>query len=265
VLTGNQESKKNTIQLNLAGLGIGNGLTDPEEQYKWYPEMVFNNSHGIKVVDEQTYNTMVAAVPSCTKLIAQCNAGDSFVDEFACQSAFLVCNVALTSPYQMTGLNPYDIRKQCDVKPLCYDFTHVSAWLNSPATKKALGVDEKHSHSWETCNFGINGKFRTDWMKDFSGYVADLLNAGIPSLVYAGDVDFICNYLGNKAWTLGLEWNGKEAFNANMEHSWKDFGLARTAEGLTFLQVYDAGHMVPADQPAVALEMLGNFVNGGAF
>jgi len=29
--------------------------------------------------------------------------------------------------------------------------------------------------------------------------------------------------------------------------------------------VFDAGHMVPADQPDVALEMITNFMNGGAF
>lgn len=227
--------------------------------------MVFNNSHHIQVVDEDTYNTMQSAVSTCTSLIHKCNQGDSFVDEFACQSAFIMCNTALTSPYQMTGLNPYDIRKKCEVKPLCYDFSHVSDWLNKESTKKALGVDEKHAHSWQSCNFGINSKFRTDWMKDFSGFVSDLLDAGIPALIYAGDVDFICNYLGNKAWTLGLEWDGKDAFNADEEHSWKDSGLARTAEGLTFLQVFDAGHMVPADQPAVALDMIANFVTGGVF
>jgi hypothetical protein len=28
-----------------------------------------------------------------------------------------------------------------------------------------LGVDEKHSHKWASCNFGINSAFHTDWMK----------------------------------------------------------------------------------------------------
>jgi cathepsin A (carboxypeptidase C) len=53
---------------------------------------------------------------------------------------------------------------------------------------------------------------------------------GIPALVYAGDVDFICNYLGNKAWTLKLEWEGEESFNGAEEHSWKRSGTCRTAE-----------------------------------
>lgn len=87
------------------------------------------------------------------------------------------------------------------------------------------------------------------------------------SQVYAsiGDVDYICNYLGNKAWTLALDWAEGESFVAAEDHDWQGSGLARTAGGFTFLQVYDAGHMVPSDQPEVALDMITNFVNGGSF
>jgi cathepsin A (carboxypeptidase C) len=265
IWTGNQLAAPKTIHLNLAGLGIGNGLTDPEHQYPAYVDMVTSNSHHIKIVDDEVAASMRDVVPKCVSLIQQCNAGDSLIDTFACQSAFLICNMGLTSPYQMTGLNPYDIRIPCEHRPLCYDFDHIATWLNLESTMKALAVDEKHSHSWSSCNFGINMKFHTDWMKDFSGYVADLLNDGIPALIYAGDVDFICNYLGNRAWTLALQWDGAADFVAAPEQEWDGKGLARTANGLTFLQVYDAGHMVPADQPAVALDMITHFLNGGTF
>jgi len=263
---GNQDMCDDCIELNFAGLAIGNGLTAPEEQYPWYPEMVYNNSHGIKVVDESVYEAMKAAVPACTKLIHQCNQGDNTLDNFACQAAFVTCNIGLTSPYQATGLNPYDIRKQCEVPPLCYDFSNVEKWLNTESTKKALNVDETHSHSWKSCNFGINMKFHVDWMKDFSHYVVDLLEAGFPALIYAGDVDFICNYLGNQAWTKDLEWSHKADFNDAGVHDWNSGGgFARTSNGLTFLQVVDGGHMVPADQPEVSLEMLKVFLSGGEF
>mmetsp|Transcript_13768 Transcript_13768/g.15341 ORF Transcript_13768/g.15341 Transcript_13768/m.15341 type:complete len:570 (+) Transcript_13768:63-1772(+) len=263
---GNQSPCEKCVPLALAGLAIGNGLTAPEEQYKWYPEMVWNNSHGIKVVDESVYDAMKEAVPACTALIDKCESGDSTIDNFACQAAFVTCNIALTSPYQATGLNPYDIRKKCEVPPLCYDFSHVKDWLNLESTKKALNVDENHSHSWEACNFGINGKFHVDWMKDFSHYVGDLLDAGFPTLVYAGDVDFICNYLGNEAWTKAFDWTGKADFNKADVHNWEDgAGLARTSSGLTFLQVVDAGHMVPSDQPEISLTMLKTFLNGSGF
>lgn len=259
------------IKINLGGLAVGNGLTDPVEQYKWYPEMVYHNSHGIQVVNEEIYNSMKEAVPKCISLIEQCNAGDSFINKFACQSAFVLCNIGETSPYQMTGLNPYDIRKKCEKPPLCYDFSNIQTWLNLDSTKEALHVSDK-SNYWQSCNMGINLKFHTDWMHDFSPFVADLVNSGIPALIYAGDVDFICNYLGNRAWTLGLDWDHKLEFNDAEDKEWGDIGedgkgnaLARTSNGFTFLQVYDAGHMVPSDQPDVALKMISNFINGGDF
>jgi cathepsin A (carboxypeptidase C) len=57
-----------------------------------------------------------------------------------------------------------------------------------------------------------------------------------------------------------LEWSGQSDFNAADDHDWKGKGLARTSKGLTFLQVYDAGHMVPSDQPEAALDMLATFL-----
>ena len=103
-------------------------------------------------------------------------------------------------------------------------------------------------------------------MENFAPQVADLLNGGIPVLIYAGDVDFICNYMGNKAWTLNLEWKHQHAFNKLEDHEWGDkSGLVRSSHGFTFLQVYDAGHMVPSDQPEVALRMITEFMDGETF
>lgn len=262
---GNKDLKPGLATLNLKGLAVGNGLTDPEEQYKWYAEMAFKNSHNNAVISEDTYNTMKKAEPMCTKGIHQCNKGDNMLDSFACQAAFMLCNMALTTPYRMTGLNPYDIRKECGNNPLCYDFSHIEKFMNNPNTKKALHVDA-HNPSWQTCNMVVNLEFHVDWMKNFAPYVADLLNDGVPALIYAGDVDFVCNYLGNRAWTLNLDWKHKAEFQAAEEKDWNSGGgLARTSNGLTFLQVYDAGHMVPTDQPEHALKMITQFLNGEAF
>ena len=272
IWTKNKSVEDSMLKINLAGLAIGNGLTDPSEQYKWYPEMAVNNSHGIKVVPDDIYQTMKDNVPKCVSLIDECNAGDSLVNRFACQTAFVYCNIAETTPYQMTGMNPYDMREKCEHKPMCYDFSYIETWLNDPKTKESLHVSEE-SNTWTSCNMGINLKFHTDWMKDFSPYVADLLNDGIHALIYAGDVDYICNYLGNRAWTLNLDWDHADDFNAAEYHECgsgestegSGAGLCKTSNGFTFMQVYDAGHMVPNDQPKVALEMIRNFVSGGDF
>lgn len=262
---GNTNLQPGLATLNLKGLAIGNGLTDPEEQYKWYAEMAFKNSHNNPVISEDTYNMMKKSEPMCTKGIAQCNSGDGMLDSFACQAAFAYCNMALTTPYRATGLNPYDIRKPCGDNPLCYDFSKIEKFMNSDKTKAALHVSD-HNPTWQTCNMMINMSFHVDWMKNFAPYVADLLNAGIPSLIYAGDVDFVCNYMGNRAWTLNLDWNHKTEFQAAPEKDWNGGkGLARTSNGLTFLQVFEAGHMVPSDQPLVALQMITKFIHGEEF
>merc|ERR1712087_500446 len=89
---------------------------------------------------------------------------------------------------------------------------------------------------------------------------------GIEVLIYAGDEDYICNWLGNKAWTKALDWEKKDDFNSAADKEWQVAGKTvakhRTAGGFHFMQVFYAGHMVPMDQPQVALEMVKAFTSG---
>ena len=157
-------------------------------------------------------------------------------------------------------MNPYDIRVPCGDNPLCYDFSMVETWLQSRSTLDALHVTSDSS-KWQSCNNKINAQFKNDWMKRFDPFVKDLLENEIRVMIYAGDVDFICNSLGNKAWTLGFDWSGKDAFNNESDKDWNDGkGTIRTSGGLTFLEVKEAGHMVPLDQPQAALDLLDQFL-----
>ena len=60
-------------------------------------------------------------------------------------------------------------------------------------------------------NFILDG----DEMKPFQQYVAELLDNNVPVLIYAGDKDYICNWLGNLAWVNELEYSGSEHFAQN--------------------------------------------------
>ena len=108
----------------------------------------------------------------------------------------------------------------------------------------------------------MNSDFSPDWMKGYQGYVADLLDGAVPVLIYAGDVDFVCNWIGNKAWTLELEWSGKEGFVAAedaeiLPHGQSEsVGQVRSYGNLAFLRVYGAGHLAPMDKPAVLSDMV---------
>jgi len=301
------------VRINLAGLSVGNGLTDPSVQYAYYPKMAMNNTYGIKTVSEEQYESMVAHVPQCVALADACQEAtdaaataaaaatvhDSSNDKTndssgtngaaakasaeakasaakTCKTAQSLCGAWETTPYYQTGLNPYDIRIPCEVPGLCYNFSNVETFFNDPSVLEQLHVriGADASSQWTECNYDVNAAFAPDWMVGYQGYVADLLDqAQVPVLIYAGDVDFVCNWIGNKAWTLALPWSGKDAYTSFEDVAWSidsasaqtPSGLARSSGGFTFLQVYEAGHLVPQDQPEAALAMLNTFIHGGSF
>ncbi|XP_058755098.1 serine carboxypeptidase-like [Vicia villosa] len=103
-------------------------------------------------------------------------------------------------------------------------------------------------------------------MRNNDVYIPALLEDGIKVLIYAGEYDLICNWLGNSQWVHAMKWSGQEQFGASKTVSFlvdgKTAGLLNSYEPLSFLKENDAGHLVPMDQPKVALKMLVNWMQG---
>lgn len=203
----------------------------------------------------------------CTPAISKCNSNNSD----ACSNAYAICNYGEIEPYQISGYNPYDMRIKCEKPPLCYDMSNDVKFLNDPEVQKQLGVNMKFS----SCNLVVNKAFTLDFMKNYHMLIPPMLAAGIDVLIYAGDQDFICNWLGNEKWTLKLPWEHKAEFNAAAKVPFvvkgkevgamdgKEVGELRSHANFHFLRVYQAGHMVPMDQPEAALGMLNKLISGG--
>merc|ERR1712142_53790 len=265
----NQEDN-GEFKIPMKGIAIGNGLTNTEIQYTAYPDMAFDGgkseggslAEGV-ITNQYVQDIMRAAVAPCTALIHECNAGIPIISEESCLAAFIVCNYAEQIPYQLSGYNPYDMRIKCEKFPLCYDFSNVETYLNRDDVKEALGAEG----SWESCNWNVNQLFKVDFMTSYHKGIPDLLHDDIEVLIYAGDVDYICNWLGNKKWVLDLEWDGKNEFNLAEDKPWnlstgENMGRIRSYKNFKFLQVYNAGHMVPMDHPKAADEMLFSWLDG---
>ena len=245
------------VTKNLKGIGIGNGWVDPKEQYPAYTKFMLNNGL-ITQAEDEALNVLKDA---CLFLI---NLGRTVVATDVCG---VYMELVLTAAEQKIGhsINVYDIRIPCEDPPLCYNFSSIDNFLNDPKVQAALGVNR----SWEECNTGVHLALLGDWMKDFAPDVALTLAKQVPVLVYSGKDDFICNYEGGWTWTNNMDWPGKEQFRAQNLTAWvvdgKKVGEFKTYNNFTFLEVENAGHMVPMDQPKIALEMIRLFINRKPF
>eukprot|EP00924_Labyrinthula_sp_SR-Ha-C_P004020 augustus_masked-scaffold_3-processed-gene-11.41-mRNA-1 protein AED:0.34 eAED:0.35 QI:0/-1/0/1/-1/1/1/0/538 len=272
--------KQNALEkdrVNLRGMAIGNGLTDPEIQYRYYADMAYKSGTVPSRITYSEYERMVSVTPECIKLIQACNAeneNDFFIfptkevpffpmRSNVCMDAFNFCNDNLFESFSRTGYNQYDMRIKCEVPGLCYNFTAVEKLMNTNKMFEYLKIPGFiREKGWQSCDAGAYQDLMGDWMKNYQTLIPELLQDTehpVAVLVYAGDVDYSVNYLGCRAWVNELEWQGKQAYNQEEWVQWRGAGSLRTFGGLSFLQVFRAGHMVPMDQPKIALEMLNEF------
>ncbi len=245
---------------------IGNGITDSLIQDAYYQPMACGLGGYKQVLTDEACDQMIKDYSKCKRLVKACYATKS---AFACVPASVYCGDKLVGVYQKTGLNPYDIRAPCETdNGLCYEgMDYIDSYMNQKEVQEALGAEVD---SYEGCSNDVYASFTLtgDESKPFQGYVAELLEKNVAVLLYAGDKDFICNWLGNHAWSNALDWKHKEEFSNQFLQPWYA-GANHTAAGevksfanFTFLRIFDAGHMVPYNQPEVSLNMLNTWVSG---
>mmetsp|Transcript_14997 Transcript_14997/g.36884 ORF Transcript_14997/g.36884 Transcript_14997/m.36884 type:complete len:583 (+) Transcript_14997:269-2017(+) len=107
---------------------------------------------------------------------------------------------------------------------------------------------------------------------DVVPYVADLVNADIPVLVYNGDRDMTTNSAGSELLLNGMDWKSKSEWLDASRGVWMsqnvkggEGGWAKEYGSLKFVVVYNSGHMVPYNQPIAALDLLRRFLTNESF
>jgi serine carboxypeptidase-like clade 4 len=250
------KNKEGSFDIPLKGFAIGNGLVNPLIQYGDYHKFAFDN----KLITKDQFDDIdTNLVPQCTEAIKS----GSWLAMYTCNS--------IVSSIQSEGgnFNVYDIRIPCGNSPLCYDFSPIDNLMAKTEVRNSLGVSA--NDHWSECDTKVHIYLEGDWMLNCEKYIPEMLNAGIRGLVYSGKDDFICNWYGGRDWVRSMDWNQKAEFDKQVDSltPWKVNGNVAgefaTAGPLTFLAVNDAGHMVPMDQPANALDMLDRFINNKPF
>lgn len=126
---------------------------------------------------------------------------------------------------------------------------------------KSAGIEAKGD--WEMCSTMPHLTLIGDFSANFGYKLAPLLDSGMPVLIYNGDQDYICNIHGAFKWTNSLVWTGQTVLQRANSKIWtteSGGGEVRNANNFTVLTINDAGHMVPMDQPSVALSMINEFI-----
>ncbi|KIP04923.1 hypothetical protein PHLGIDRAFT_31123 [Phlebiopsis gigantea 11061_1 CR5-6] len=261
--------------VNLASVILANGITDPYTQMATVPDYACNGPYAVyDDPDGPQCEALRSKVPTCQRLIQSCYNFDS---RWTCVPAQAYCYSQLYGPLQQLGLNLYDVRRTCDRAKdgdLCYkQMEWIDTWMNDPKNKKALGVNPQLD--FQSCNMDVNQAFfgQGDGMHNSAKLLPPLLEDGVKLLVYAGDADMMCNYMGNEAWVEKLENKFHDEFAKSVPTAWTTLGSGRqaglvrsaggegfTAGNVTFVQVFEAGHMVPYDQPEAALDLFARWI-----
>lgn len=84
--------------------------------------------------------------------------------------------------------------------------------------------------------------------RSFLGELDDVVSAGVNTLLWAGDADWECNYIGVEIVANQVTYAGQTAFRkkslAPYKVGGKVGGQFKTKGNLSYLRVYEAGHEV---------------------
>lgn len=206
------------------------------------------------------YLTLKASFSHCVEMINNAKSQDDQV--YALEFCQLTMTTILGNPLA-PAFNVYDVRKKCDVPPLCYNLSNSDRFLNNATIQAKLGVTGRY---WVECDKLVHLALTGDWLNNLAAKIQGVLESGLRVLVYSGDKDFVCNWRGGEAWTNAVSWSGQTDFQQAQYKEWlvngQPAGQLKQYKNFQFLRVYEAGHMVPMDQPSNALNMLQTFLMG---
>ncbi len=228
--------------INLVGLGVGNGVLNIYEQLPYYPDYLF-------MLGNITIFTYMKYKLQAMICIAARTFDVKVFDYFCNTLLYTIANeLNLPDPTDITVLNESD--------PLV--LKRFNDYVNSSEVKQALGTEGRNYFYWST---EANAAMRNDWSLALSGNLAYALDSGKKVVLWYGDKDYICNYLGGIYVVEHIPWTGKTGFGQEGLQKWnladgKEVGMIRKYQNLKYIQVYNAGHSIFSRQPKAGVKLL---------
>ncbi|KAF2117868.1 pheromone-processing carboxypeptidase KEX1 [Lophiotrema nucula] len=255
---------------NLKGLLIGNGWISPVDQYLSYLPYAYKEN--LITAGTEAAKRVERQQSICIEKLN--NGAADHVDTPECEAIMVT---VLEETKDRKGdrmnecLNMYDIRLRDDSS--CGmnwppDLSTVTPYLHRPDVIQALHINSDKKTGWTECNGAVSANFRARNSVPSFKFLPDLL-AEVPTLLFSGDRDFICNHLGTESLIDSMTWNGAKGFETQPgvwapRRDWTFEGEAagtyQEARNLTYVVFYNSSHMVPFDYPRRTRDMLDRFM-----
>ncbi|EEQ99594.1 Carboxypeptidase Y precursor, putative [Perkinsus marinus ATCC 50983] len=251
--------------ISLEGIIFQNAMINAEAQFPLYPEMAFHSKTAAPAITKQQYDQMKREMPGCLKEIQNCNRKPN-----VCRVAHEQCQELSLNPLVSNGVDFYKLTTKCPHPDRAgcnneEDSPNVDSFMQLPDVKTFLGVSEE----FVIDNDEVYNQLVPFVLLNSDSFLPGLLQSGVRVLTVAGDLDYICNFMGLKTWMLDLDWPGRDAFRSARDVEFKDstgrvVGLRRSSSNheYEFVQVYGAGHLAARDNPRGVMETINDFMNG---
>lgn len=237
IVTANKNSKE---KINLKGLILVSPWADPLTQQSMDSRYAF--SHGFISAKQKKQIDLI--YKHCAQLIHAKNY----------DKANSVCSDI--------GNRIQKISQLPDLANIAYTQLDTNKTLDKYMNQKSLltAIHAQDAKKFKCFSNTVNDDFIDDIQRSIRKIYGKLLRKHIPILIFSGLNDMKdTNFLGEKAFIHKIKWSGKKAFfrqNARpviikTKTGALTLGYANTADGLTWVKVLNAGHMVPKDQPRI--------------
>ncbi|KAJ0450846.1 putative carboxypeptidase C [Helianthus annuus] len=230
-------------RVNLFGLGIGNGLTDPAVQVSTHALHNYN----LGLINEKQKIYMEKLQIEAVELAKSGNWSEA-TDARNNVWRFL---------QNVTGLvTMYDFRRQSP-----YRSDWVEQFLKDVEVKRALGVNE--SMVFAGCSDVVGAALHADVMKSVR-YMVEYVVKNTKVLLYQGQGDLRDGVVSVESWVRKMKWEGLQRFLEAERSVWKVndvlAGYVQKSENLTHVVVLGAGHFVPTGQAVNSQAMIEDWV-----
>jgi carboxypeptidase C (cathepsin A) len=153
-----------------------------------------------------------------------------------------------------SGRDEYDMR---ELTPDPFPYSFYVEYLNTPEVQKAIGAYQNFSESSGTVSAAFGNTGDDDRESGTIEACRKLLDAGVHVMLYYGDADFNCNWLGGQVVADEIAAPGYDTAGF-VNISTSDgivHGQVKQSGHFSFVRIYESGHEVPFYQPLASLEI----------